>query len=121
MVTFRGATDGATKGKGEKDEELRRNARRTKNIQRIQKEKVDQVTDRTNRKYDRCKSIHGLLWWLSDLKTHTHKKKPYLSMQEMEKAMVTPSSILAWEIPWKEKLGGLQSMGSQKSQTRLSD
>ena len=33
----------------------------------------------------------------------------------------THSRILAWEIPWTEELGGLQSMGSQKSQTRLSD
>ena len=29
--------------------------------------------------------------------------------------MVTHSSILAWEIPWTEEPGGLQSMGSQKS------
>ena len=35
--------------------------------------------------------------------------------------MATQSSILAWEIPWTEVPGGLQSMGSQKSQTRLSD
>ena len=27
--------------------------------------------------------------------------------------MVTHSSILAWEIPWTEEPGGLQSMGSQ--------
>ena len=27
------------------------------------------------------------------------------------------SSILAWEIPWTEEPGGLQSMESQKSQT----
>ena len=27
------------------------------------------------------------------------------------------SGILAWEIPWTEKPGGLQSIGSQKSQT----
>ena len=33
--------------------------------------------------------------------------------------MVTHSSILAWEIPWTEEPGALQSMGSQ-SQTRLS-
>ena len=32
--------------------------------------------------------------------------------------MVTHSSILAWEIPWREKPGGLQSMGSQ-SQAQL--
>ena len=35
--------------------------------------------------------------------------------------MATHSSILAWEIPWTEKPGRLQSMGSQKSQTQLSD
>ena len=35
--------------------------------------------------------------------------------------MVTHSRILAWEISWTEELGGLQSMGSQKSQIQLSD
>ena len=29
--------------------------------------------------------------------------------------MATPSSILAWETPWTEKPGGLQSMGSKES------
>ena len=28
--------------------------------------------------------------------------------------METYSNILAWEIPWTEEPGGLQSMGSQK-------
>ena len=28
--------------------------------------------------------------------------------------MATHSSILAWEIPWTEELGGLQSMGLQR-------
>ena len=32
----------------------------------------------------------------------------------LEKETATHSSILPWEIPWTEKLGGLQSMGSQK-------
>ena len=32
----------------------------------------------------------------------------------LEKEMATHSSILAWRIPWKEKHGGLQSMGSQR-------
>ena len=52
--------------------------------------------------------------------------KNRLSMQEMqvqslgqedplEKEMATHSSILAWEIPWTEETGGLQSMGLQKS------
>ena len=38
-----------------------------------------------------------------------------------EKETATHSSIPAWEIPWSEEPGGLQSMGSQKSQTRLSN
>ena len=35
----------------------------------------------------------------------------------LEKEMATHSSILAWEIPWTEETGRLQSMASQKSQT----
>ena len=33
----------------------------------------------------------------------------------LEKEMIIHASILAWRIPWTEKLGRLQSMGSQKS------
>ena len=32
----------------------------------------------------------------------------------LEKEMATHSSILAWRIPWMEKPGGLQSMGSHR-------
>ena len=32
----------------------------------------------------------------------------------LEKEMATHSSILAWQIPWTKKPGGLQSMGSQR-------
>ena len=32
----------------------------------------------------------------------------------LEKEIATHFSILAWEIPWTEELGGLQSMGSQR-------
>ena len=32
----------------------------------------------------------------------------------LEKDMATHSSILAWEIPWTEEPGGIQSMGSQR-------
>ena len=32
----------------------------------------------------------------------------------LEKEMATHSSILAWEIPWTEEPGRLQSMGSQR-------
>ena len=31
----------------------------------------------------------------------------------LEKEVAAYSSILAWEIPWTEEPGGLQSMGSQ--------
>ena len=39
----------------------------------------------------------------------------------LEKETATHSSILAWETPWTEEPGGLQSMGLQKGQTRLSN
>jgi len=35
----------------------------------------------------------------------------------LEKETATHSSILAWKIPWTEEPGGLQSMGSQESDT----
>ena len=35
----------------------------------------------------------------------------------LEKEMATQSSILAWEIPWTEEPGGLQSTRSQESDT----
>ena len=54
--------------------------------------------------------------------------KNLLPMQEMsvrslgqedplEKEMATPSSVLAWETPWTEEPGRVQSMGLQKGQT----
>ena len=39
----------------------------------------------------------------------------------LEKEIATHSSILAWEISWTEEPGKLQSMGSQKNWTQLSD
>ena len=32
----------------------------------------------------------------------------------LEKGMATHSSILAWEIPWTEEPGGVQSTGSER-------
>ena len=42
---------------------------------------------------------------------------PSLGQEDpLEKAMSAHSSVLlAWEIPWTEGLGGLQSVGSQES------
>ena len=43
---------------------------------------------------------------------------PSLDQEDpLEKGMATHSSILAWRIPWTEEPGGLQSMGSQESDT----
>ena len=39
----------------------------------------------------------------------------------LEKEMATGFSVLAWKIPWTGKPGRLQSMGSQKSWTQLSN
>ena len=35
----------------------------------------------------------------------------------LEKEMTTHSGVLAWEIPWTDEHGRLQSMGSQMSWT----
>ena len=39
----------------------------------------------------------------------------------LEKEMAAHSSLLAWEIPWTEEPGRLESMVSQKSETWLSN
>ena len=47
---------------------------------------------------------------------------PSLGQEDLlEDGMAPHSSTLAWRIPWTEESGGLQSMGSQNSQMRLSD
>ena len=64
--------------------------------------------------------VLGLPWWL------TGKESPETWVQSLDwedplqEEMATHSSILAWEIPWTEETGGLQSMGSQ-SETQLSN
>ena len=66
-------------------------------------------------------TTYGSLFAL--LVTQTVKRLP--AMQEtrvrflgwedpLEKEMATHSSTPAWKIPWTEKPGGLQSMGSQR-------
>ena len=41
----------------------------------------------------------------------------FLGLEDLlEKKMATHFSILAWEIPWTEEPGSLQSMRRQKSQ-----
>ena len=46
----------------------------------------------------------------------------FLSLEDpLEEEVATHSSIIAWGVPWTEEPGCVQSMGSQKSQTQLSD
>ena len=58
----------------------------------------------------------GLPWWLigeeSACQCRTWKVE-----DPLENEMATHISIPAWEIPWTEDPGGLQSMGSKMSQT----
>ena len=72
--------------------------------------------------------IHLCIW--ASLVAQTVKRLPTLREtwvrslgreDPLEKEMITHSSTLAWKIPWTEEPGRLQSMGSLKSQTRLSD
>ena len=62
----------------------------------------------------------------------TKMVKNLLAMQEiwvqslgwkdpLEKEIATHSNILAWRIPWTEEPGGVQSMGSQRVGTQLSN
>ena len=43
------------------------------------------------------------------------------SERSLEKEMATHSSILAWRNLWTDEPGGLQSIGSQKNRTQLSN
>ena len=56
--------------------------------------------------------------WLSGKESTYQSRRlqvPSLGQKDpLEGEMATNSSILAWEIPWIEEPGGLQSKGSQK-------
>ena len=67
----------------------------------------------------------GLSRWLSGKESTCQSRRlqvPSLGQEDpLEEEMATNSSILAWEIPWIEEPGGLQTMGVTKSWKRLSD
>ena len=44
-----------------------------------------------------------------------HGFDPWIRMIPLEEDMATHSSILAWGVPWTEKTGGQQSIGSQRA------
>ena len=64
----------------------------------------------------------GLPWWLggkgSTCQCWRLGFDPWVrKIHPLEKEMATRSSILAWETPWTEEAGGLQSLGPQQSGT----
>ena len=72
-----------------------------------------------------------MAYWPWGRKENTTKEKKcniiflayiwFFNDRHLENEMATHSSIFAWEIPWTEEHGGLQFMGSQKSQSWLSN
>ena len=53
--------------------------------------------------------------WIKNLPVIQETQAPSLGREDpLEQEMATHSSILAWEIPWTEKLGRLQSTEFQR-------
>ena len=66
-----------------------------------------------------CKGVTLVSQTVKNLPAMRETRVWYLGRDDpMEKEMSIHSSIPAWEIPWTENPGGLQSMGSQ-NQTQL--
>ena len=60
---------------------------------------------------------YGFHWWLSG---NLPAKVKSLSWENpLKREMTTHSSILVWEIPWREEPGRLQSIGSQRVRHNL--
>ena len=55
----------------------------------------------------------GTSLWLNGKESACHAGDTLDWEDPLEEEMATHSSILAWEIPWTEKPGKLQSMGLQ--------
>ena len=57
-----------------------------------------------------------LPWWLSGICLPIQETQVQSLGQEdpLQKEIATHFSLLAWEIPWTEEPGGLQSLGLQK-------
>ena len=69
-------------------------------------------------------SGEGIPLWLSGKQPACQWRRRDRSLSgedPLEEEVATQSSIGTWGIPWTGKPGGLQTMGSQKSQIPLSD
>ena len=61
------------------------------------------------------------LWHIQTVTIMQETRVQSLALEDpLEEGMATHSSVLAWGIPCTEEPGGLQSMGSQKSQIQFS-
>ena len=61
------------------------------------------------------------LWHIQTVTIMQETRVQSLALEDpLEEGMETHSSVLAWGIPCTEEPGGLQSMGSQKSQIQFS-
>ena len=63
--------------------------------------------------------MDGEVWWaavhgVAKSRTRLSNFPFTFHFHALEKEMATHSSTHAWKIPWMEKSGGLQSMGSQR-------
>ena len=61
--------------------------------------------------------MDGEAWWatvhgVAKSRTRLSDFTLFFHSHALERAMAPHSSTLAWKIPWMEKPGGLQSMGS---------
>ena len=62
--------------------------------------------------------IEGLPWWFRESASNAEDPGSTLGQEDpLKKGMTTHSRILAWEIPWTEKPGGLQSISHKESDT----
>ena len=62
--------------------------------------------------------VLGFPWGLSGKESAHHCRRcvfdPWVGKIPLEKEMATHSSKIAWEIPWAEETGGLESVGLQR-------
>ena len=78
-----------------------------KNIKQNQAEVKNIITEIKN-------TLEGMGQMVKNLPAVQETQVPSLGWEDpLEKGMATHFSVLAWEIPWSEEPGGLQSMESQ--------